>query len=159
VIDDETKQERTVTHISYDKAFASVHPSKQSPMASALQQSGYCQDDEPSKCELKVKLLAPEVKAPVKGSAEAAGWDVYCHEDIVLEAGHQSKISTKIAIELPKGYHGQLHVQSSLSTKYRARVEAGIIDSTFCFFLRNTCGTLLFPTCSVDISTYFIFWF
>jgi dUTP pyrophosphatase len=100
-------------------------------MASALQQSGYCQVDKPQKCEMKVKLLAPEAKAPVKGSTEAAGWDDYCHEDITIEAGHQSKISTKIAIELPKGYHGQLHVRSSLSTKYCARVEAGIIDSDY----------------------------
>jgi dUTP pyrophosphatase len=131
VIDDDTKRERTVTHISYDEAFASVHPSKQPPMASALQQSGYRQEEEQSKCELRVKLLDPEAKVPVKGSTEAAGWDIYCHETVTVPAGEQSKISTKIAIELPKGYHGQLHIRSSLSTKYRARVEAGIIDSDY----------------------------
>jgi dUTP pyrophosphatase len=100
-------------------------------MVSVLQQSGYHQDDEQTKCELKVKLLAPEAKVPVKGSTEVAGWDIYCHEDVIVPAGQQSKILTKIAIKLPKGYHGQLHVRISLSTKYCTHVEAGIIDSDY----------------------------
>jgi dUTP pyrophosphatase len=131
VIDDTTKRERIVTHTSFDEAFASVHPTKQPPMASALQQSGYRQDDEPMPCEVKIKLLNPDAKIPVKGSTEAAGWDIHCTENLVIHSGTQEKVSTKLAIELPQGYHAQLHIRSSLSAKYQARVEAGIIDSDY----------------------------
>jgi deoxyuridine 5'-triphosphate nucleotidohydrolase len=131
VIDESTKKERTVTHITFDEAFSSVHPSKQPPMASALQQSGYRQEDTVEPCLVKIKLLSTDAKKPVKGSDEAAGWDIYTKEKVSISSGSQSKISTHIAIEMPPGYHGQLHIRSSLAAKYGARVEAGIIDSDY----------------------------
>jgi dUTP pyrophosphatase len=132
VIDEATKKERTVTHITFDKAFSSVHPSKQPPMAGALQQSGFRQEDTVEPCLIKIKLLSPNAKKPIKGSDEAAGWDIHTHESITIPSGGQSKISTHIALEIPSGYYGQLHVHSSLAAKYGARVEAGIIDLDYC---------------------------
>ena len=75
--------------------------------------------------------MDPTAKCPVQASPEAAGFDIYSHEDITITSGDQSKIGTKIALEIPEGYHGQLLVRSGYATKYRARVEAGVIDSDY----------------------------
>jgi deoxyuridine 5'-triphosphate nucleotidohydrolase len=131
VIDNKTKREHTVSHITFDEAFSSVHPSKQPPMASALQQSGFRQEENTEICELRIKQLDPTAKVPVQASSEAAGWDIYCHETTTILPGQQQKIPTRLALELPPGYHGQLHVRSSLASKFQARIEAGIIDSDY----------------------------
>jgi hypothetical protein len=131
VIDNVTGCECIVTHISYDEAHASVPPAKQPPMATALIQAGYRNELEDIPCTLKVKLLDPTALAPVRGSAEAAGLDIHSHCTLVINPQTQAKISTKVALELPPGYHGQLFVRSSYALKYQARVEAGTIDSDY----------------------------
>lgn len=101
-------------------------------MATAIQQSGYTPEKAvPRHCDLKVKLLEPDAKAPFRTSTEAAGLDVHTYETVTIPIGEQVKIPTKIAIELPKGYHGQLHVRSSLASKHQACIETGIIDSDY----------------------------
>jgi dUTP pyrophosphatase len=133
VIDNKTQRERTVTHATFDEAHMSLPATLQPPMAMALQQSGYIpeKEDITPVCDLKVKLLLLNAKCPVQASSEAAGFDIYSHEDITIAPGEQAKIGTKIALEIPHGYHGQLLVCSRYAAKYRARVEAGVIDSDY----------------------------
>jgi dUTP pyrophosphatase len=111
----------------------SILTTQQPPMATALQQSGFIPEKEETTqvCDLKIKLLDPDAKCPVQASPEAAGFDIYSHEDLTIAPGEQSKIGTKIALEIPLGYHGQLLVQSGYAAKYCARVEAGVIDSDY----------------------------
>jgi hypothetical protein len=120
VIDNVTGCERIATHISFDEAHASVPAAKQPPMATALIQSGYREVAEDVPCTLKVKLLDTTALAPVRGSIEAAGLDVHSFDTITIQPNDQAKISTKIAMEPPPGYHGQLFVRSSYASKYKA---------------------------------------
>ena len=133
VIDDITGNERVATHITFDEAYASTPASKQPPMAIALQQSGYRNEiDTTNNCTLKVKKLDPTAKAPERGSNNAAGLDMYSHSSHIILPGQQAKLSTKIALEIPLGHHGQLYIRSSYALKHQARVEAGTIDSDYC---------------------------
>jgi dUTP pyrophosphatase len=133
VIDEVTGCERVVTHVTYDEAHSSLLQSKQPPMASAIQQSGYTPSTvtNEAECEVKVRLLDKDTQLPVQATTEAAGLDIHAQESITIPSGEQVKISTKLAMEIPVGYHGQIHVRSSLAAKHRARVEAGIIDSDY----------------------------
>jgi dUTP pyrophosphatase len=55
----------------------------------------------------------------------------YSIEDTIIAPGSQTKIGTGITLEIPKGYHGQLHVQSGHTIRHCAQVEAGTIDSDY----------------------------
>jgi dUTP pyrophosphatase len=131
VIDSKTGQEQTTTHIAYDEAYSTTLRSQQPPMATALYQAGYQPQLETAQPKLQVKLLSNNGLPPVRGSNSAAGLDIHTSEDAVIAVGEQSKIGTKIALEIPTGYHGQLMVRSSYASKYRARVETGTIDADY----------------------------
>ena len=131
VIDSTTKRECVVTHAVFDEAHMSVPKSKQPPMATALQQAGYSAIKEKRQLRLNVKRLNPTVKLPVRATDGAAAFDVYSGEDVEVPARQQVKISTKLCLEIPKGYYVQLLVRSSFASKYRARIEAGTIDSDY----------------------------
>ena len=131
VIDSISGKERVVTHASFDEAYASMPLSKQPPMAKALQQSGYRHDLEKEAPVVKVRLLDPSAQLPVRGTKFAAGFDMHSNQSIIIPKGQQAKISTKVALDIPPGYHGQLYIRSSYALKYRARLEAGTIDSDY----------------------------
>ena len=130
VIDDSTGKERVTSHLNYDEVHQSVQASKQPPMAFALQQSGYTPEKE-DLCKVKVKLLHPSAKLPQRGSNGAAAFDIYATKNITIAPNTQQTIGTGIALDIASGYHAQVAVRSSYATKFRARVEAGLIDSDY----------------------------
>jgi hypothetical protein len=131
VIDSKTGRKRTTTHIAYDEAHSATPRSQQPPMATALYQAGYQPQLKKPIPKLLIKLLDKDISPPVRGSTDAAGLDIHSGEDVTIAIGAQSKISTKIALEIATGYHGQLIVRSSYTSKYRAQVEAGNIDADY----------------------------
>ena len=131
VIDNTTKKENTVTHGIFDEAYMSVPKSLQPPMAGALQQAGYQPRKEKRTLEIPVEMLDTDVKPPKRATSGSAGFDVYSGESITIEPGKQMKISTKLKMAIPPGYYGQLLVRSGFAAKFRARVEAGTIDSDY----------------------------
>ena len=52
---------------------------------------------------LQVQLLGSKGRAPTKGSAFAAGYDLYSSEDTVVPARGKAMVSTSIAIAVPIG--------------------------------------------------------
>lgn len=96
--------------------------------------------------------LSPSAQAPVRGSDQAAGWDLYAdlgaNARITLAPGEYRKISTGIAIALPQGTFGAVYPRSGMATK-RGLVLAngtGIIDSDYrgalIVALKNTSNEL-----------------
>ena len=82
-------------------------------------------------------LLSPSSKAPIRGSEQAAGWDLSADLEgkthITILPGEYKKISSGIGIELPEGTFGALYPRSGMATK-RGLVLAngtGIIDSDY----------------------------
>ena len=52
---------------------------------------------------LLVKKLAPSAKAPTRGSAFAAGYDLYSAKDTVVPARGKALVDTELAIAVPAG--------------------------------------------------------
>lgn len=85
--------------------------------------------------EVDVKVLNNKAKLPTRGSAEAAGYDLYAciDEDVVIQPGTCKKIGTGLSIALPNGYCGCLFPRSGLATKQGLRLSncVGLADSDY----------------------------
>lgn len=80
--------------------------------------------------------LNNEAKAPLRGSNEAAGYDLYANvtEDFIEINPHETKkIGTGIAMEIPNGYFGAVFARSGLATKEGLRPSncVGVIDQDY----------------------------
>ncbi|MBT3268813.1 dUTP diphosphatase [Candidatus Poribacteria bacterium] len=82
--------------------------------------------------QLRVRLLTPGAKAPARGSAHAAGFDLTAVLDrtVTLVPGETALVSTGIAVEIPAGHFGLVKDRSSLALK-GLRTSAGVIDSDY----------------------------
>ena len=85
--------------------------------------------------DINIKLLNDLAKIPTRGSADAAGYDLYAATEFNIEIPpHETvKIDTGISIEIPKGYFGGIYARSGLATKKGLRPAncCGIIDSDY----------------------------
>lgn len=84
---------------------------------------------------MKFKKLRPEAKAPVYGSQDAAGADLYaCVGDrTVIEPGCTVMIPTGIAVAIPRGYVGLIFARSGLGIKrgLAPANKVGVIDADY----------------------------
>lgn len=78
---------------------------------------------------LKFKKLKPEAQIPAYQSSGAAGMDICCVEDILIQPFEVQLVSTGLAVEIPPGFELQIRARSGLAAK------AGI-------FLVNGIGTI-----------------
>ncbi len=81
-----------------------------------------------------------DAKIPTRGSKEAAGWDLYSSENIVVPARGKAIIPTGIHIAIPYGYYGRVAPRSGMSWKKHRDIGAGVIDSDY----RGTIGVVMF---------------
>lgn len=80
---------------------------------------------------LRVKLLNEFARAPVRGSAGAAGYDLASCEDAVVPAGQRRIIKTGVAVAVPPGTYGRVAPRSGLAVKFGIDVLAGVIDEDY----------------------------
>jgi len=80
---------------------------------------------------VRVKKLSKEARVPKKGSAKAAGHDLYANGGTDVPAQGQAIVGTAIAIGLPHNTYGQIAPRSSLAVKHRLMTNAGVIDSDY----------------------------
>lgn len=52
---------------------------------------------------LQIKLLTPDARAPTRGSALAAGYDLYASEDTTVPGRGKAMVETGISIAVPEG--------------------------------------------------------
>lgn len=85
--------------------------------------------------KLKVKRLEGETRGilPTKGSAKAAGLDIYTYEDRTLRSGQTHMFPTGIVFEIPEGFEGQIRSRSGLAAKHSVHVlnSPGTIDEDY----------------------------
>lgn len=89
---------------------------------------------------LQVQLLTPTSKAPTRGSAHAAGYDMYASQSSTIPSRSQALISTGISIAVPEGCYGRVAPRSGLAVKHSIDVGAGVIDADY----RGEVRVLLF---------------
>lgn len=81
--------------------------------------------------------LSENALAPEKKTEGSIGLDLASIERVVLQptkiAKEAYKIHTGIAVEIPEGYYGAIHLRSSIgaNTKLRLANQTGIIDSDY----------------------------
>ena len=66
---------------------------------------------------VKVAKTEHNARMPTKGSEHAAGWDLYCLEDTVINFRSSVKIKTGLRVAIPEGFEGQVRARSSLGSK------------------------------------------
>ena len=85
--------------------------------------------------KIKVKRGSPTAILPTRGSAAAAGYDLYADLQETTEiAPHETKmIGTGLAMEIPEGYFGAVFARSGLASKESLRPAncVGVVDSDY----------------------------
>lgn len=68
---------------------------------------------------IKIKRLTDTAKIPTRGSAYAAGYDIYADlkETITIEPHTTAKIPTGFATDIPNGFFGAVFPRSGMATK------------------------------------------
>lgn len=85
--------------------------------------------------DIKIKKLREDAKLPERGSAEAAGYDVFAaiDDDVYVLPHETEKISIGLSFAIEKGYWIGLFARSGLATREGLRPAncVGIIDSDY----------------------------
>ncbi|PLB41465.1 deoxyuridine 5'-triphosphate nucleotidohydrolase [Aspergillus candidus] len=97
---------------------------------------------------LLVKKLNDKARAPTRGSAFAAGYDVYSAKETVIPAKGKALVDTGIAIAVPAGTYGRIAPRSGLASKHFIDTGAGVIDADY----RGEVKVLLFNFSEVDFT-------
>lgn len=83
--------------------------------------------------KLRFKKLKENAITPTRGSEYAAGYDLYCIEDLMIVPHNSVKVDTGLAIEIPEGYFGALFARSGLACENNIRPAncVGVIDADY----------------------------
>ncbi|PNP41413.1 hypothetical protein TGAMA5MH_06739 [Trichoderma gamsii] len=95
---------------------------------------------------LQVKKLSPQGRLPTRGSAFAAGYDVYAARDTTVPARGKVLVDTDISIAVPAGTYGRIAPRSGLASKHFIDTGAGVIDADY----RGPVKVLLFNHADAD---------
>lgn len=89
---------------------------------------------------IKVVLMNASAKAPTRGSALAAGHDLYSSVKTVIKARGRGVVPLGIKIALPEGTYGRIAPRSGHAVKRGIDTGAGVIDADY----RGELGVVLF---------------
>ena len=79
-------------------------------------------------------------KLPMRGTEEAAGYDLATAQAAVLPAHGKCLVKTSLAMALPPGCYGRIAPRSGLALKRFIDVGAGVIDADY----HGEVGVILF---------------
>ncbi len=84
---------------------------------------------------VSIKKLSQSAKLPERGSASAAGYDLFADikEELVIAPHETAMIGTGLAIAIPEGYFGGIFARSGISAKEGLRPAncTGVVDSDY----------------------------
>ena len=104
--------------------------------------------------KINFRKIDERAKVPMRGSNEAAGYDLYADVDDVIKIQPHStvKVGTGLAMEIPDGYFGAIFARSGLATKEGLRPAncVGCVDQDYrgeiIVALHNDCDVSRFIT-------------
>ena len=96
---------------------------------------------------IRVKKLSDTATIPTRGSAVAAGWDLYASQECIIPARGKAIVSTDIAIAVPVGYYGRVAPRSGMAWKKHTYIGAGVIDADY----RGPVGVVMFNHSEEDL--------
>lgn len=80
---------------------------------------------------LLIQLRSPNATTPTKGSASAAGYDIYASQDSSIPARGQGLVPTDVSFTVPMGTYGRIAPRSGLAVKHGINTGAGVIDRDY----------------------------
>lgn len=81
---------------------------------------------------LKIKKLDEHARIPKQMTEGSVGLDIAVSESATFFPHYVTKVHTGLAMELPKGFHGELHIRSSWGKRgVRLANCTGIVDSDY----------------------------
>ncbi|KAK3495940.1 dUTPase-like protein [Neurospora crassa] len=95
---------------------------------------------------LLIKKLSDKARLPTRGSAFAAGYDIYASKETTIPARGKGLVDTDISMAVPAGTYGRIAPRSGLAAKNFIDVGAGVIDADY----RGQVKVLLFNHSDVD---------
>lgn len=95
---------------------------------------------------LQVFLRSDRATLPTKGSALAAGYDIYAAEDATIPGHGQGVVATDISVIVPYGTYGRIAPRSGLALKHGISTGAGVVDADY----RGEIRIILFNHKNVD---------
>ncbi|PVF95741.1 deoxyuridine 5'-triphosphate nucleotidohydrolase [Serendipita vermifera] len=97
---------------------------------------------------LLIKRLNENARLPTRGSALAAGYDLYAGEEKVVPAGGKALVNTGISLAVPVGTYGRVAPRSGLASKHMIATGAGVVDADY----RGPLYVLLFNHSDQDFN-------
>lgn len=97
---------------------------------------------------LLIKKLSSTAKLPTRGSAFAAGYDLYASQPTTIPARGKALVETDISIAVPAGTYGRIAPRSGLASKHFIDTGAGVIDADY----RGPVKVLLFNHNEADFA-------
>merc|ERR1719270_2102162 len=89
---------------------------------------------------LLVAKLSENATIPTRGSARAAGYDLYSAEDLTIPARGKGLVKTDLQIKVPHGTYGRVAPRSGLAWKNHIDIGAGVVDEDY----RGNVGVVMF---------------
>uniref|UniRef100_UPI0037E94DB1 deoxyuridine 5'-triphosphate nucleotidohydrolase, mitochondrial isoform X2 n=1 Tax=Semicossyphus pulcher TaxID=241346 RepID=UPI0037E94DB1 len=89
---------------------------------------------------LRFAKLSEHATTPTRGSAKAAGYDLYSAYDYSIGPLDKAIVKTDIQIAVPHGCYGRVAPRSGLAAKNFIDVGAGVVDEDY----RGNVGVVLF---------------
>jgi len=80
---------------------------------------------------LRFKKLDQRAVLPQRGSALAAGLDIFAIEDVQILPRQRAAARTGLAVAIPAGFYGRIAPRSGLAAKKGLDVLSGVIDSDY----------------------------
>lgn len=84
---------------------------------------------------IDIKILNELVTLPMRGSGQAAGFDLfaYMYEPVYIGPHETNLIGTGVSVAIPDGYFGAIYARSGLASKHGLRPAncVGVIDSDY----------------------------
>uniref|UniRef100_A0A2K6FSX1 Deoxyuridine 5'-triphosphate nucleotidohydrolase n=1 Tax=Propithecus coquereli TaxID=379532 RepID=A0A2K6FSX1_PROCO len=81
--------------------------------------------------QLRFARLSEHTTAPTRGSARAAGYNLYSAYDYTIPPMEKTVVKIDIQIALPAGCYGRVAPCSGLAAKHFIDVGAGVIDEDY----------------------------
>lgn len=97
---------------------------------------------------LKIYKRSENATTPTKGSALAAGYDLYSSEEATVPAKGQAMVATDISVIVPVGTYGRVAPRSGLAVKHGISTGAGVVDADY----RGEVKVVLFNHSDKDFS-------
>ncbi|XP_027869788.1 deoxyuridine 5'-triphosphate nucleotidohydrolase, mitochondrial [Xiphophorus couchianus] len=117
--------------LSQNKDLSTVSPSKRARTETKPEDEKYV---------LRFSKLSDFATTPTRGSAKAAGYDLYSAYDYSIGPLDKAIVKTDIQIAVPHGCYGRVAPRSGLAAKHFIDVGAGVVDEDY----RGNVGVVLF---------------